>query len=74
MENNTEEGSVDLQTTIVVNDPNFLNLFMKRLTRARSADHVRQHLLGDLWNHPFGLILLAVASEQKKSTSKPFPG
>ena len=35
MENNTEEGSVDLQTAIVVNDPNFLNLFMKRLTRER---------------------------------------
>ena len=75
MENNTKQGSVDLQTAIVVNEPQFLEFIHEEIDAgARRADHLRQHLLGDLWNHPFGLILLAIASEQKKSTSKPFPG
>ena len=35
MENNAQEGGVDVETAIVLNEAIFLNLFMKKLTRER---------------------------------------
>ena len=66
---------MDLQTALVVNEPQFLEFIHEEIDAgAGRADHLCQHLLGDFWNHCFGLIFLAIASEEKKSTGEPFLG
>jgi hypothetical protein len=35
VQDNTQEGSVDVETAIVLDEAQFLNLFMKKLTRER---------------------------------------
>ncbi len=73
MEKNTKQGTVDPQTAMVVNEPQFLEFIHEQIDAGpRRTDHLCEHLLGDLWNHCFGLIFLAIASEEKKSASDVF--
>jgi hypothetical protein len=52
--------------------PNFLNRFMKKLTRERLVPIIfRQNLLADLWNYTLRCVFLAEASEQQKDPGQP---
>src|SRR5882762_963931 len=73
VQNNTEEGAVDLKSAIVMNEAQFPELVHKKVdTGARCANHLRQHLLGNLGKHLLRLAFLAVASQQQKSAGQPF--
>ena len=50
--------------------PSFLNLFMKKFTRARRADHFRERLLRDLRQRARGMGL-AVARQQQQRAGEP---
>jgi len=71
VQDNTEEGIVDLDLAVVLNEANFLNLFMKKLTRDRVVPSSPQHLL-----RYFGKSLVrsrrAIARQQQQSARQPF--
>ena len=74
MQDNIEEGSVDVETAFVVLDeaefPEFVHEEID--SGARCPDHPRQHLLRYFGKHFFRVGLLAVPSEQKKSARQSF--
>jgi len=46
---------VHLQSAVVLDKPNFLNRFIKKLTRDRLCNHSCQNLLTALGNYTVGL-------------------
>jgi hypothetical protein len=74
VQDNTEEGTVDLKSAIVVlNEAEFPEFVHEKVdSGARCANHFRQHLLGNFGKQLLRSGFLAVASEQQKSPSQPF--
>src|SRR2546422_4098620 len=73
VQDNTEEGIVDLKSAIVMNEAQFPEFIHEKIhPRARCANHFREHLLRHFGKHLLGLGFLAIASEQQKSPSQPF--
>ena len=74
MQDNTQEGRVDVETVIVVLNeaecPEFIH--EKVDPGARCANHFRQHLLRYFGKQLLWLGFLAVASEQQKSAGQSF--
>jgi hypothetical protein len=74
VQDNTQEGFVDADLAASVLDeaqvPEFVH--EKVDSGARCSDHFRQSFLRCSGNHSFGLVLLAIASEQKKRAGQTF--
>ena len=65
MQDNTQEGSVDMQPAIILNEAQFLEFIHEKIdSGARWPNHLRQHLLRYFGNHFVRLVLLAILSEQ----------
>ncbi len=65
---------MDLKSAIVVlNEAEFPEFVHEKVdSRARCANHLRQHLLGNFGKHLFWLGFLAIPSEQQKSAGQSF--
>src|ERR1700674_4009518 len=75
VQDNTQEGSVDMEPAIVSNEAQFLEFIHEKIDpAARCPDHPRQHLLRYFGKHLFRVGLLAVPSEQQKSPSQSLLG
>jgi hypothetical protein len=62
-----------VETAVVPNKAQFLEFIHEEVySGARCANHLGQSLLGYFGDHFLRLVLLAVASEQKKSAGQPF--
>src|SRR6202521_4617454 len=73
VQDNTQEGSVDMEPAIVSNEAQFLEFIHEKIDPgARCPDHPRQHLLRYFGKHLFRVGLLAVPSEQQKSARQSF--
>src|SRR6202051_422034 len=73
MQDNTQEGSVDVEPAIVLNESQFLEFIHEKIdSGARCPNHLRQHLLRYFGNHFVRLVLLAILSEQQKRAGQTF--
>ena len=73
MQDNAQEGAVNLKAAIVVNEPQFPEFVQEQVyPRPRCANHFRQHLLRYFREHLLRVGFLAVASEQQKGAGQPF--
>jgi len=74
VQDNIQEGSVDVEAVFVVLDeaefPEFIHEEIN--PGARCPDHPRQHLLRNCGKHLFRMLLHAVPSEQEKSARQSF--
>src|SRR5271169_3992934 len=62
-----------MEPAIVLNEAQFLEFVHEKIdTGARCPDHLRQSLLRYFWKLCLRLVLLAILSEQQKSTGEPF--
>jgi hypothetical protein len=73
VQDNTQEGRIDVETVIVVlNEAECPEFIHEKLDpRTRCANHFRQHLLRYFGKHLLRLGFRAVASEQQKSAGEP---
>src|SRR5712692_2351281 len=72
VQDNTQEGSIDVQAAVVTNETQFPEFVHEKThPRARCANHSRQHLLGNLRKYLLRPVFLAIASEQQKSSRQP---
>src|ERR1700693_4419519 len=72
VQDNTQQGRVDVDAAIVLNEAQFLEFAHEKIDPgARSPDHLSQSLLRHFGKHLFRLALLAVLSEQQKSAGQP---
>ncbi len=75
MQDNTQEGIVDLDLAVVSNEAQFPELVHEQIdSRPRRANHLRQHFLRYFGKHPLRLARRAIAREQQQSASQPFLG
>src|SRR5689334_3931543 len=75
VEDDSQEGIVDLKSAIVTNEPQFSEFIHKKIDPlARSADHFREHLLGYFREYSLRVFLLAISGKQQKSAREPFLG
>ena len=66
VQDNTQEGSVDMKPAIVLNEAQFLEFVHEEIDpAARCPDHFRQRLLRYFGKHFLRLVLLAIPSEQQ---------
>src|SRR5579862_5369513 len=74
VQDNTQEGLVDADLAATVFDEAQVPEFVHEeiYSGARCPDHFRQSLLRHSGNHCFGLVLLAIASEQKERSGQTF--
>jgi hypothetical protein len=73
VQDNTQQGRVDVDPAIVLNEAQFLEFIHEEINpRPRCPNHFRQRLLRYFGKHFLGLVLLAIASEQQKSAGQPF--
>src|SRR6266446_1580721 len=73
VQDNTEEGIVDLKSAIVMNEAQFPEFVHEKIhPRPCCANHFRQHLLRYSGKHFLRWGFLAIAGEQQKSPSQPF--
>jgi hypothetical protein len=74
VQDNTQEGIVDLQSALIVlNEAEFPKFIHEEIdSRSRCANYFRQRLLRYFGNRRLGMVLQAIASKQQKSASKPF--
>src|ERR1700692_527576 len=72
VQDNIQEGGVDVETAFVVLDEaECPEVVHEEITPgARCPDHPRQHLLRNCGKHLFRMLLHAVPSEQQKSPSQ----
>jgi hypothetical protein len=72
VQDNTQEGSIDVKTSIVLNEAQFPEFIHEEIdSGARCPDHFRQSLLRYFGDHFLRLVLLAIASEQQQSAGQP---
>ena len=73
MENNAQEGSVDVQPAVVMNEAQLSEFIHEKIDPgARGPNHFRQRLLRYFGDHFVRLVLHAISSEQQQSTCQPF--
>jgi len=73
VQGDAQEGSVDMEPAIVLNEAQFLEFVHEEIdSGACCTDHFRQSLLRYCGEHFLRLVLLTIASEQQKSTGQPF--
>ena len=67
VQDDVEEGAVDAQVAIVVDEAQLSELIQKEIhPRARRADHLGERLLTDLRHHLFGLPFFAKVGQQQE--------
>src|SRR5712675_2766750 len=72
MEDDIQQGAVNLQVTVVGDEPQLAELVHEKTdSRASSADDLRQRLLTDLRNHRLGLVFLSEVSQQEQDPRQP---
>jgi hypothetical protein len=65
VQDDSQEGIVDLKRAIVTNEAQFPEFIHEKIDpRARRADHFRQHLLRYFWEQSLRVFLLAVSRKQ----------
>src|ERR1700733_16183510 len=73
VQDDTEKGTVNLQSAVVVNETQFPELIHKRAdTRTGCSDHLGQRFLADLGNVGFGFAVIAVMGNQQKRPRQTF--
>ena len=73
VQDNTQQGRVDVDAAIVLNEAQFLEFAHEKIDPgARSPDHLSQSLLRYFGKPLLRLVLLAISSEQQKSAGQPF--
>src|SRR5882762_11914853 len=73
VQDNTQEGIVDLDLAVVLDEAQFPELVHEKIDpRPRCANHFRQHLLRYSGKHLLMLALRAIAREQQQSARQPF--
>jgi len=73
VQDDTEKGTVHLQSAVVVNETQLPELVHERAdTRTGCSDHFGQRFLADLGNVGFGFALIAVMGNQQKRPRQPF--
>src|ERR1700680_1985532 len=74
VQDNTQEGIVDLKSAIIVlNEAEFPKFIHEEIDpRPRCANHFRQRLLRYFGNRRLGMVLQPIASKQQKSAGKQF--
>src|SRR6266481_3704221 len=73
VQDNTQEGIVDLDLAVVLDEAQFPELVHDKIDpRPRCANHFRQHLLRYSGKHLLRLALRAIAREQQQSARQPF--
>src|SRR6267143_2004657 len=73
VQDNTQEGIVDLDLAVVLDEAQFPELVHEKIDpRPRCANHFRQHLLRYSGKHLLRLALRAIAREQQQSARQPF--
>ena len=71
MQDDIQQRAVDLENTVVINKSQFPEPVHEEADpRTGCANHFRQHLLADLWNHSLGYAFFAKAGEQQKDPSQ----
>jgi len=73
VQDDTEKGTVNLQSAVVVDETQLPELIHKRAdTRTGCSDHLGQRFLADLGNVGFGFALIAVVGNQQKRPRQTF--
>ena len=74
MQDDTKEGAIDLQATVVFDEARiFLNLFMKKLTLERVVPIVSASVSCDILGlNDVRLVLLSITCKQQKSPGQAF--
>ena len=63
VQDNTHEGTVDLESAFVVDETQFLELIHEKVNSgARRADRLRQRFLRHRWKNTLRLVFVSVAS------------
>jgi hypothetical protein len=73
VQDNAQEGNVDVEPATVLNEAQLLEFIHEQINPGASCpDHFSKRLLRSFGKYFLSLVLLAIASEQKKSTRKAF--
>jgi hypothetical protein len=73
VQNYTQQGRVDVDAAIVLNEAQFLEFVHEKIdSGARGTDHFRQHLLRYFGKLFLRLVFPAILSEKQKSAGQPF--
>src|ERR1700733_600748 len=73
VQDDTEKGTVNFQSAVVVDETQLPELIHKRAdTRAGCSDHLGQRFLADLGNVGFGFALIAVMGNQQERPRQTF--
>ena len=73
VQNEIQQGTVDLDATVVVNEAQF-STFVHEKTHAGPgrADHLRERLLADVRDHRLRFVFLAKVRQQQEQAGKTF--
>src|SRR6266849_3406589 len=73
VEDNAQEGIVDVDLAVVLDEAQFPEFVHEKIDAGPCcANHLRQHLLRNFGEHCLRLALRAVAREQQQSARQPF--
>src|ERR1019366_7430367 len=73
VQDKTQEGSVDVETSVVLNEAQFPEFIHEEIdSGARCPDHFRQSLLRYFGDYFLRLVLLAISREHQQSARQPF--
>ena len=73
MQDDTEEGIVDVDFAVVFDETQFSKFVHEKIDAGpRGADHLRQHLLRNLGEDLLRMVPCAIASKQEQSAGQPF--
>src|SRR6266478_2073675 len=73
VKDNTQEGIVDVDLAVVLDESQFPEFVHEKIDpRPRCPDHLRQHLLRHFGKHLLRLALRAIARQQQQGARQPF--
>jgi hypothetical protein len=73
VQDDTEEGIVNVKAAIVMNEAEVPEFIHEEVDpAARGANHLREHLLRYFGDHLLRLVLFAIARQQQQSTRQAF--
>src|SRR6202165_97657 len=73
VQDNIQEGSIDVQPAIVTNEAQFPEFVHEKVASGtRCADHLRQRFLRYFGAHSAGLVDFTIPGKQQKSAGEPF--
>ena len=73
MQDNAQEGRIDVDLAVILNEAQFPEFVHEEIdSGVRCANHLGQHLLRHFGKYLLRLALLAIACEQQQSPGQPF--